>query len=294
MTDTARIARHLALMRVFLVSGGILLAAGVYCFIAGNAPSGGFALFASLAVFGAGAYHRGKANALFKERVVARELAKTFGNLEYKPGEWFSDAWVRRLNLFAAYDRSGGDDYIAGEYRGVHFQQCDMFLEREEEEETVNARGEVTTRTKRVDVFRGRAMRFTLARPFAGEVQVVGRRFAGAAIKGAPGWKRVPTELIDFDETFAVYARDPLHALTVLTPQMILAIFDAAGIVGSSMLVYCNGVSLYMFFSMSRNSFDLGISGSPEKEEERLRRDIELITRFLDTMYFREKTLPGA
>ncbi len=228
-------------------------------------------------------YHAG-----FKKDLVADSLSRVFDDLAYKPDCQFDQSALRDIDFFAHFDRYGGNDLIEAAYKGIRFVQGDVRVEEQYTVTKRDAKGNVRTETRWRDVFRGRAMRFDFADKFRGRVQVIGRRFTGTRVGSSSGeWRTVETELADFKDLFTIYALDPLDAMAVLTPQMVEGIFYLERALGVPMAFYFADNSMIALISTGREAFDVSGGKTLLEERELLRRDVALITGFLDTMYFR-------
>ena len=230
---------------------------------------------------------RKKYNALFKEQLVASELSKVFHNITYEPSRTFDVREIASLGFFAPPDAWQGNDYIEAEYRGVRFRQSDLTLQkvilREEE-----IGGTTNERETRENIFRGIGMAFDFSDEFKGEVQVVGRDFAGRRV-ARDGWQRVETELAVFNDTYQVYAPDPVAAMTTLAPRMIEGITLLRDAVDAPLALCFKGKTMFAFFAVDRETFDVSENKTLLEERRLLEKDIAFVTSFLDTMYFKRQ-----
>ena len=207
----------------------------------------------------------------FKD-IVRAELSKVFDNLKYEPNgslDWVS---VKKLDFFPSGAYMGGNDLIDATYKGLHFTQCDL---------------SVRERRGGIYRFQGRAMRFDFAAPFRGRVQVVTKNFDGVKARSSRKWQVVETELAEFAKCFTVYALDPVDAMAALTPQMIEGIFYLKKALDVPTAIYFIDNYMYVFKDLSRETFDISEKKTLLEERALLKRDIALITGFLEVMYFR-------
>jgi hypothetical protein len=228
----------------------------------------------------------------FKENFVQAELSKVFDNLQYTPDGRFDAESIAQLDFFATIDAVGGNDLIVADYKGLRFSQCDLGVMEKYHVTVKDSDGRSRQETRYRDVFRGRAMRFDFADKFRGKVQVISRAFDGAKVKSPrDGWQAVETELADFNDRFEVFAADPLDAMAALTPQMIEGIFFLNKALGVPMAFYFIENTMIAFLATGREAFDA--SGNKTLLEERalLKRDVALVTGFLDTMYFKPQEI---
>ena len=232
---------------------------------------------------------------LFKWNFVAHEFARVFDDLEYDPlghvSSW--DVWL--LNLFepppheiTSGGRVTGNDLIRASYKGLRFEQSDIQLHHTWIEMTQDRRGrEVEVERSRL-IFSGRAMSFNFAEPFRADVRVADRNFQGLG-PTLSLWREVRTELARFDDRFEVMTSDPLDALTILTPQMVEAIYRLRQAVGVPLVLLFRDSSMYAFLALKRDPFEASLWRTLSESRAQLRRDIKMTTDFLDTMYFRRQ-----
>lgn len=259
---------------------------GQLAFMAASVISGGCFLWAGSI--------KNRYNTSFKENFVKSELAKVFENLQYVPDGKFDAASLQSLGFFKSIDRVSGNDLITADYKGIHFAQCDLGVQEMYTVTVKDSDGHTKREDRYRDIFRGRAMRFDFADIFRGKVQVVSRNFDGAEVKSPRGeWQVVETELAEFSGRFEVFAYDPLDAMAVLTPQMIEGIFYLGKALGVPMALYFIENTMVAFLSTGREAFDVSGKKTLLEERELLKRDIALITGFLDIMYFRRQETPA-
>jgi hypothetical protein len=242
----------------------------------------------SVVILGWSAFIKSRYVKDFKGHLVQTELAKVFDNLNYNPNGSLDHGLIRGLDFFFANDLIKGNDLISADYKGLHFEQCDLNVNEEYTVTTQNSNGELQSETRYRSIFQGRAMRFDFSENFHGRVQVVSRDFDGAKVKSVNGdWSSVETELVEFNNRFNVFAIDPLDAMATLTPQMIEGIFFLNQALGVPMALYFSEKTMNAFFDTGREAFD--VSGNKTLLEERalLQKDVAFVTGFLDTMYFK-------
>ena len=228
---------------------------------------------------------RGRYNTQFKETFVAAELSRVFTALEYRPKEAFDAGTLRDLGFFAPFSALSGSDLITAQYRGIRFTQSDIRLVH-----TLSTRDEDgRTQDHSHQFFNGRVMRFDFEDAFKGDVQVLKRNFVSARVMDHPGeWQTVETELAAFGEDFLVFTKDPVAAMTVLTPQMIEGVHYLDKALRVPLALYFTGRAMFVFMALGRDAFDTSKKKTLLEEREFLQKDIALITGFLETMYFKE------
>jgi hypothetical protein len=230
---------------------------------------------------------RQKYNAWFKDNFVRSELEKVFSNVQYEPRNAFDSAEIFGLDFFRDADLIGGNDLIVADYEGRHFSRADLRVEDEYTVTVSDDDGESHEETRRRTVFQGQALRFEATDPWRGPVRVVSRDFENANVKDNRAWQTVQVELAEFAAHFTVYARDPLDAMAILTPQMIEGIFYLRKALSFPMGLYFTGNKMYAFLATGREAFDTTGKKTLLEEKQYLQRDIALIQGFLSVMYFK-------
>ena len=226
-------------------------------------------------------------NKMFKQHVVSAELGRVFDNLVYLPNQRFSDSELAGLDFFTCLDRVSGNDYIEADYRGVRFCQCDLLIEEKHTETVKGSDGRTKTVIRYQEVFSGRAMRFDLANNFISEIRVIGKRFPGEITPRS--WQKLEAELVEFNDMFKTYATDAGAAFTLLTPQMIESVFYLNKSLNAPLALYFKQQTLYAFVALNREAFDISGTKTVLEEKTLLQKDIEFVTTFLDTMYFKQR-----
>ena len=240
-----------------------------------------------------GIHHWGKSfqdryNEQFKENFVAVELEAVFSNLQYEPAGIFNGDLLKKLDFFTDFTQTDGSDLITAEYKGKTFIQGDIRLQELIISKT-RTDGEEKEQRNWHHVFSGRVMRFALNSVCPGPVQVVGHNFASAKVSGSRGdWQTVETELAAFGDVYEVFAKDPLDAMRVLTPQMIEVVFALHRAVDKPAALYFTDNSMYVFLASNRDAFDTSKGRTLLEERTLLRKDIALVTSVLDALYDNE------
>ena len=80
--------------------------------------------------------------------------------------------------------------------------------------------------------------------------------------------------------------RDPLDAMAVLTPQMIEGIFYLKKALNVPTALYFTGNAMFVFMALARETFDVSDKNTLLEDSRLLKRDIALMTGFMDVMYF--------
>ena len=228
----------------------------------------------------------------FKEKLVRTELEKVFDNLSYKPEADIRNTPLLSQGILAPFSTVRCNDLIAASYHGIDFMQCDIRIQDTEEAVTTGEDGNETGTCERreilTDVFCGRLMRFAQGSAARGPVQVMRYDFSADSLLQKQ-WQRVETELAAFEERFRVCAEDPLDAMRIMTPQMIEAIYYLDQKLDVPLLFHFENGEMLVFIAQPRDAFEVSGGKTLLEEKELLKKDIALVTGFLDTMYFKGK-----
>ncbi len=224
----------------------------------------------------------------FKEKLVRTELEKIFDNLFYKPEADIRNTPLLSQGILAPFSTISCNDLIAASYHGIDFIQCDIRIQDMEEIVTTGEDGMQQSREILTDVFRGRLMRFAQDSSARGPVQVIRYDFSADSLLQKQ-WQRVETELAAFEDRFRVYAEDPLAAMRIMTPQMIEAIYYLDQKLNVPLLFHFENGEMLVFIAQARDAFEVSGGKTLLEEKEQLKKDIALVTGFLDTMYFKER-----
>ena len=226
----------------------------------------------------------------FKEKLVRTELEKVFDNLSYKPEADIRNTPLLSQGILAPFSTVRCNDLICASYHGIDFMQCDIRIQDTEEAVTTgkdgNEPGTGERREVLTDVFCGRLMRFAQDSAARGPVQVMRYDFSADSLLQKQ-WQRVETELAAFEERFRVYAEDPLGAMRIMTPQIIEAIYYLDQKLDVPLLFHFENGEMLVFIAQPRDAFEVSGGKTLLEEKELLKKDIALVTGFLDTMYFK-------
>jgi hypothetical protein len=224
-------------------------------------------------------------NHKFKSIFVTAELANIFEKIRYEQFNHISSEEIRALGLLEYVDSISGSDLIEADYNGLHFLQSDLEVLEVWTETEVDRNGHSHEVRRTREIFKGRILKFQFPENFKTEVRVMSKDFNGAADPGS-SWENIETELAEFNDRFKVISPDPEAALTVLTPQMIEGIYWVERTIDKPVCFCFKDDSLYTFFDTGDNAFEANRKTLLESRTK-LKKDIKLITDFLETMYFK-------
>ncbi len=226
----------------------------------------------------------------FKEKLVRTELEKVFDHLSYKPEGDIKNNPLFSRGILAPFSTIRCNDLITARYHGIDFMQCDIRIQDTEEAVIASENGMDERRQIVTDVFQGRLMRFAVSSSAKGPVQVIRYDFSADSLVQKQ-WQRVETELAAFEDRFSVYAEDPLDAMRIMTPQMTEAIYYLDQKLDVPLLFHFENGEMLVFIAQARDAFEVTGGKTLLEERELLKKDIGLVTGFLDTMYFKGQRL---
>lgn len=214
---------------------------------------------------------------LYKNSFVKTVLGEFFENPVYLWDKGFDKEAVKSFGISLMGNTYSSEDYLAGEYKGVKFQQADVSIKQ------VTHSGKHTSTTI---YFIGRMFVFQFPKNDLLPVQVFSDRFS---YRGKPveGWKmnKIKMEGVDFNKRFDVKAAREHDAFYVLTPQMMERLTFLEQRFGEVAFNFSGNV-LYMGYKCDMNAFDANMSRPIDysAEKDKIRGDIQVILDIIDTM----------
>jgi hypothetical protein len=229
--------------------------------------------------------------AMFKENVVKASLSEVMTVLAYHPAEHFGEELLERTKLFDSFDRCFGNDLLEAEYKGYHFEQCELHLEEEYTETDEQGRKVTRYRT----IFKGRLMIIDYD-TFSNEPLYLydrGRRLSEKELlKEVDSTKDVVhTESLEFNSRFKAVSKVPGEALRILTPHMMEAILAANDRLKVKVQFAFFDDKLYFAWGNLKDTMEVSVSSKTTIAEQkaRIQDEVKAVTDFLDT--FPLKTL---
>jgi hypothetical protein len=226
-------------------------------------------------------------NKTFKDNLVVASLSEIMKVIKFSPNEHFTRDVLNESRLFD-YDRVDGNDLLEAEYKGYHFEQCDLHLE--EEYTTTDDDGHETTHYR--TTFKGRLMVIDYD-VFTNEpVYVIDR---GGRVKDKELTKElkdnrvVHTESSEFNSRFKVTSDSAVDALRVLTPHMIAGILEANDRLKVNVKFAFKNDKIYFAWGNGCDLMEADKSGNKTVEQQKvqIQSDIKAITDFLDSFPLR-------
>ncbi len=144
----------------------------------------------------------------YKRSIGEPVLRLLLEDVQYKPGQGFSKEEIAGFGVYgnrrAAYQ---SEDYIEGVYKGVHYRQSDVKIERFQNESELSAMTQGLT---------GRISVYDFKKGLTGDILIRSRQSSDGVVAGLT---RVNMENVAFNEKFEVYAKSAHMVFYLLTPQ---------------------------------------------------------------------------
>lgn len=271
----------------------------LYGILAVPGPFVAFAIMRNRAVKAKKAY--GGFTGFFKDEVVKKELDAAFSNAVFNPDHGWPMHFIQSLGLFKEFNLYDSDDYIAGHYNNLPFEQADINLVEEHEESYWDSEDNCyRTRTVRTSIFHGRLIAFDFEDQFPTDLRILSTSFGGmqytastevmvggkTTVKSAriAGWQNIETESVDFTRAFHSFAIDAGTALVMLTPQIILHILDVQASLGMPIALYFKANKLYIFLRTGGRTFEVSSNKKAAEQVARAKEDVAFISRSLEAV----------
>lgn len=256
---------------IFIVLGSFL--GTVVCVLGsaliGNSEAAEFgSFFAGMAVFAICSMILGKIqkqyNSEYKDLISKHVLKACFDDAKYDPLKGFSPKEFRDAHFMQWRDvfRYASEDFIAGRYAGVEFEQSDVQITHES--------GSGKNRHTVVDVD-GRMTKFHYKKTIKSPILIVK---TGYRVLLETDLSKVEMEDVDFNEKFEVYSQDGHSVYYLLTPPFMEYLKDLAKL-DRHLYIRFDGENLYILRSGKGGIFvppggKLDIHAEVEKSKQEL------------------------
>ena len=221
-------------------------------------------------------------NKEFKNIFVLKLLQKFFDNLDYKSEEGFSEEYIENMGMLDTGDRFNSNDYISGTYKNIKFEQSDIHIEKEHEEEDKDGNKEVVWKT----IFMGRLIVFDFNKKFRTNVQVSSHHFGAVTLPWEKKFSSVKMEDTEFNRLFITYTESEHDAFYILTPHFMEKIKDITKELNCDVMFGFADSRLYIAIDNDEDSFEYNVFKpiNEQEIEEIIVKDIKLITNFVDEL----------
>ncbi|MBR4231112.1 MAG: DUF3137 domain-containing protein [Bacilli bacterium] len=221
-----------------------------------------------------------KFNEGFKKLFVNDALKSTFDDLEYNMDEGFSKTIIDQYSMLDTGDSFSSNDYISGKYKGINFEQSDLFIE----EKRVTTDSDGDTEVEWIPIFTGRYMIFDFNKIFKANVQVVSKNFYSHLFPWGKKYSTVKMEDAEFNKLFKVYTSMEHDAFYLLTPHFIDKIKTLYKQLNANIMLGFLDNRLHIAIDNGKDSFEYNVFKPINEKEikDNIIKDIKLITDFVD------------
>ena len=223
-----------------------------------------------------------KFNKAFKDIFVKEALKSTFEDLTYNIDEGFSEKTIYDYGMLDTGDQFSSNDYIAGKYKGINFEQSDLFIEEKHETTDSDGNTEVTW----IPIFTGRYMIFDFNKHFKANVQVASKNFYSRSLPWGQKYSTVKMEDMEFNKIFKVYTSMEHDAFYLLTPHFIDIIKHLYNQLNAGIMLGFLDNRLHVAIDNGEDSFEWNVLKPIDEEEikNNILKDIKIITDFVNEL----------
>lgn len=218
----------------------------------------------------------------FKNIFVLKSLQNIFEGITYYPEKGFSKKFIESVGMLDTGDSYESNDYISGKYKNILFEQSDIHIQEEHEEEDADGNKETVWET----TFLGRVMIFDFNKKFKANIQVASYYFDANSLPWSKKFTRVKMEDIEFNKTFNVYAESEHEAFYILTPHFMEKLKDITKKIKCGVMFCFVDNRLHIAVDNNKDSFEYNVFKpiNEQQIEENISNDIKLITNFVDEL----------
>ena len=226
---------------------------------------------------------------VYKRLFVRKALKNVFTDLKYQPSKGIPYTIINNLDMVDMGNQYKSEDYISAKYKGINFEQADVYIENITEIRDNNG----NKNTKYKTLFNGRWMIFDFNKGFFEDIQIIQKGFNNSKRKKSYSkkhdkFKKVFMESQSFNRKFHIYAKDEHNALNIITPKLIEKIEQISNnIKGKKIIGFIDG-RMHIGINNYKDSFEprnVFFRIDVDKEERKVAKDIEMITQLVDIMY---------
>ncbi len=225
----------------------------------------------------------------YKAYFVEKNLQKVFTNLKYNHGLGLSSTVLAATRMINTGDRYTSNDFTTGKYKDVAFTQADVHIEVKNRDNDDN--------TYYSTIFKGRFMIFEFPKKFNFRLEAVEKGFGANIVpkeRSQEGRKfeKIEFESSEFNKIFKTYAEDGFEAFYLLDPAFINNMLTLAEQYSGKLLLGFTDNMLLVGLKDGKDAFEPPnvFKKLDEKTEiEKVSRDINLITNFVDTLKLNNK-----
>ena len=223
-----------------------------------------------------------KFNKEYKNTFVLKSLNNIFEDIKYNPNNGFKEEYIEKVGMLDTGDSYSSNDYISGKYKNISFEQSDIHIQEEHEEENEDGKKE----TEWVTTFMGRLMIFDFNKNFKANIQVTSCYFSANTLPWSKRFTRVKMEDTEFNNSFMVFAESEHEAFYILTPHFMEKLKEITKQLKCGVMFCFVDNKLHIAIDNYTDSFEYNVFNPiNEKEiEESITKDIKLITDFVEEL----------
>lgn len=223
-----------------------------------------------------------KFNKEYKNVFVLKSLNNIFEDIKYNPNNGFKEEYIEKIGMLDTGDSYSSNDYISGKYKNISFEQSDIHIQEEHEEENEDGKKE----TEWVTTFMGRLMIFDFNKNFKANIQVTSCYFSANTLPWSKRFTRVKMEDTEFNNSFMVFAESEHEAFYILTPHFMEKLKEITKKLKCGVMFCFVDNKLHIAIDNYTDSFEYNVFNPiNEKEiEESITKDIKLITDFVEEL----------
>lgn len=210
----------------------------------------------------------------YKSYYIAGTLAQIFDHAIHYHDKGIPEQTLLQTNMIYTGDTYSSEDYISGSYKGISFEQSDVFIREHITRDEPSC----------ITLFSGRWLIFDFPRKFHFKMAVVGKNFKASRISPR---EALTVESPEFNKMYRVFAQDGTEAFYLLPPDIISAL-EALG----------KKHHKNIFLAFLDNKLHIAIGGlddsleppspkkpiDPQREFVKVTEDLQLITRIIDSL----------
>ena len=203
----------------------------------------------------------------FKETYLPKAVEELIPGSTFNIHGGFDETEVYRSLILYREDRYYSEDLFQGEWDNVTFKTADVVLK------DVRSHGKSTTV---VTVFQGRVSRLDFENPFETDLCLVQQRYVSSW--AFPGYERVKTESIDFNNSFSIFSKNDLGAFKILKPDFMERLMELDRKFNDQISISFLSNKLYIALKTNRDTFDFDFkTGIPDNPLSEIQSNVALI-----------------
>lgn len=220
----------------------------------------------------------------YKETVVKSAAEGMFDRYHYIPDMGFQSSEIKETGLMSLGNIYKSEDTVAGTYKGVDFRRADMYIAQY----VSTGKGGYT-----IVYLLGTWLSFAYNKKFVTDLQIMTKGFHYSNKKKGRFFTRADerrhsfeTENMEFNQSFECNCQLDSEAFYLLTPRVMEMLLLLKSEFGCDFMVGFVKNRLHFAINSGKNHMEPPVFGdlSMEREVEKVRRELRLITVIVDTL----------